>query len=94
MVILVRFRPSDMDACCQKIAGLLCQGGQSSPRSLVKLIDNTGLARSSVMMHLKHLEGESLVAKEETLHGSVGRPKTLYKPSSKLLERTIQTKSD
>ena len=83
-----------MDASCERMASLLCQGGQSSPRSLVKLVQKTGLARSSVMMHLKHLEGQSLVVKEEILQGSVGRPKMLYKPSSKLLEQRVQTKSD
>ena len=83
-----------MDACCEVIAKLLCQDGQSSPRSLAKLVEKSGLARSSVMMHLKHLEGQSLVIKEEILQGSVGRPKMLYKPSPKLLETSIQTKSD
>jgi predicted ArsR family transcriptional regulator len=83
-----------MDACCERIASLLCQGGQSSPRSLAKLLEKTGLARSSVMMHLKHLEGQALVVKEEILGGSVGRPKMLYKPSPKLLEQMLQTKSD
>ncbi len=83
-----------MDACCERISNLLCQGGQSSSRSLAKLVEKTGLARSTVMMHLKHLEGESLVVKEEILRSSVGRPKMLYKPSPKLLEQRIQTKSD
>jgi len=46
------------------------------------------------MMHLKHLEGQSLVVKEEILQGAVGRPKMLYKPTPKLLESSIQTKSD
>ncbi len=82
-----------MDACCEKIAGLLCEDGQSTSRSLAKLVERTGLASSSVMLHLKHLEGDSLVTKEEILQGRVGRPKMLYKPASKLLE-SIQTKSD
>ena len=38
-----------MDACCQRIAGLLCQSGQSAPRRLAKLVEKTGLARSSVI---------------------------------------------
>jgi len=46
------------------------------------------------MIHLKHLEGQSLVLKEEILQGSVSRPKMLYKPSPRLLERNLQTKSD
>jgi predicted ArsR family transcriptional regulator len=83
-----------MDACCERISGLLCQGGQSSPRSLAKLVEKTGLARSSVMLHLKHLEVQSLVIKEEILQGSIGRPKMLYKPAPKLLEQISQTKSD
>jgi len=83
-----------MDVCCERIAGLLCQGGQSSPRSLAKLVEKTGLARSGVMTHLNHLEGQSLLVKEEILQCSVGRPKMLYKPSSKLMEQSTQTKSD
>src|SRR5689334_7405300 len=34
----------------------------------------------------------ALVLKDEILGGSVGRPKMLYKPSPKLLERMLQTK--
>jgi predicted ArsR family transcriptional regulator len=83
-----------VDTCCEVIAKLLCQDGQSSPRSLAKLVEKSGMARSSIMMHLKHLEGQSLILKEEILRGSVGRPKTLYKPSPKLLENINQTKSD
>ena len=83
-----------MDACCERIVNLLSQAGQSSPRSLSKLVEKSGLARSSVMMHLKHLESESLVIKEEILLGSVGRPKMLYKPSPKLLTEYARTKSD
>jgi predicted ArsR family transcriptional regulator len=45
------------------------------------------------MLHLKHLEKESLLSKGEILQSKVGRPKMLYKPTTKLLE-TIQTKSD
>jgi response regulator of citrate/malate metabolism len=82
-----------MDACCERIARLLCQGGQPTPRSLAKLVERADLARSTVM-YLKHLESQALVVKEEILQGSVGRPKTLYKPSSKLLEQNSQTKSD
>jgi hypothetical protein len=44
------------------------------------------------MMHLKDLEGQSLVLKEEILRGSVGTPKMLYKLSHKLLEKSTQTK--
>jgi len=57
-------------------------------------VEKAGLARSSVMMRLKHLEGQSLVVKEEILQGSVGIPKMHYKPSSKLLEQSVDTKSD
>jgi predicted ArsR family transcriptional regulator len=45
------------------------------------------------MLHLKHLEKESLLTKEEILQSKVGRPKMLYKPTPKLLD-AIQTKSD
>jgi predicted ArsR family transcriptional regulator len=82
-----------LDTCCLRLADLLCQGGQSSPRSLAKLVEKTGLARSTVLLHLKHLETNSLLAKEEILQGKAGRPKMLYKPASKLLER-VKTKSD
>ena len=82
-----------MDACCKRIAELLRQNGQSSPRSLVKMVEKTELARSTVMTHLKHLERDSMLAKEEIIQGRVGRPKVLYKPSLKLLE-SFRTKSD
>ena len=82
-----------LDACCQKIVYLLCQGGQSSPRSLAKLVEKTELARSTVLSHLKRLEANSLLAKEEIIQGKVGRPKMLYKPTKMLLE-TVKTKSD
>jgi predicted ArsR family transcriptional regulator len=82
-----------LDTCCQKIAQLLCQEGQPTPRSLGKLVEKTGLARSTVMLHLKHFEKDSLLTKEEILQSKVGRPKMLYKPAAKLLD-TVQTKSD
>jgi len=82
-----------LDACCQKIAELLCQEGQSTPRSLAKLVEKTGLARSTVLLHLKHLEKDSLLTKEEILQSKVGRPKMLYRPAAKLLD-AVQTKSD
>jgi predicted ArsR family transcriptional regulator len=83
-----------MDACCKKIAELLCQGGQPSPRSLVRLVEKTNLARSTVMIHLRHLEAQSLLTKEEMLQGAIGRPKMLYKQTPKLLEDLVKTKSD
>jgi predicted ArsR family transcriptional regulator len=43
------------------------------------------MVRSSIMLHLKHLERESLLAKVEILENKVGRPKMLYKPTMKLL---------
>ena len=82
-----------MDAYCQKLVELLCQEGHSTPRSLTKLIERTGLARSTVMLHLKHLGKDSILTKEEILQSRVGRPKMLYKPAAKLLDMT-QTKSD
>ena len=51
------------------------------------------MARLTVMLHLKHLEKDSLLTKEELLQNRVGRPKMLYKPAAKLLDM-IQTKSD
>ena len=82
-----------MDACCHRIAQLLCQDNQSTPRSLTKLVEKSNLARSTVMLHLKHLEADSLLAKEEILREKVGRPKILYKPTENLL-KSLRTKSD
>ena len=82
-----------LDSCCKRLAGLLCQGGMSTPRTLAKVVEKSGLARSTVMAHLKHMEGDGLVEKEELAQGRVGRPKVLYKPSPKLLEMS-KTKSD
>jgi predicted ArsR family transcriptional regulator len=45
------------------------------------------------MLHLKHLEKDSLLTKEEILQSKVGRPKMLYKSAAKLLD-AVQTKSD
>jgi predicted ArsR family transcriptional regulator len=45
------------------------------------------------MLHLKHLEKDALLTKEEILQSKVGRPKILYKPAAKRLD-TVQTKSD
>ncbi len=59
------------DSCCRKIAGLFCQGAQASPRTLPKLVEKTGLARSTVIFHLKHLEADTLLIKEEILQGKV-----------------------
>ncbi|MDG6925689.1 MAG: hypothetical protein JRN09_03960 [Nitrososphaerota archaeon] len=75
-----------MDSACRRIAGLLFHDTQTSPRSLAKLVEKSGLARSSVMAHLKHLEGQGLITKEEILGGSVGRPKMLYKPTQMLIK--------
>ena len=66
-----------MDSCCRKIAMLLCEDGQSTPHSLAKFLDRAGLARSTAMLHLKHLEKDSLLAKEEILQRTVGRPEML-----------------
>lgn len=82
-----------MDACCERISRLLCQDGQYTPRSLAKLVEKSGLARSTAMFHLKHLEEGSLLTKEEILQTRVGRPKILYTPSEALLDR-YRTKSD
>jgi predicted ArsR family transcriptional regulator len=57
------------------------------------VVEKSGLARSTVMAHLKHMEGDGLVEKEELAQGKVVRPKMLYKASTKLLEM-IKTKSD
>ncbi len=82
-----------MDACCHRIAQLLCQDSQPTPRNLAKLVEKGALARSTVLLHLRHLQADSLLTKEEILQGKVGRPKVLYKPSEKLLQG-FRTKSD
>jgi predicted ArsR family transcriptional regulator len=55
-------------------------------RTLAKVVEKSGLARSMMMAHLKHMKLDGLVEKEELVQGSVGRPKVLCKPSPKLLE--------
>ncbi len=45
------------------------------------------------MSHLRDLEKEELLDKEEILQSKVGRPKILYKPSARLLAAS-KTKSD
>jgi hypothetical protein len=82
-----------LDSCCKRLAGLLCQGGISMQRTLAKMVEKSGLARSTVMAHLKHMKVNGLVEKEELVQGRVGRPKVLYKPSPKLLQMS-KTKSD
>ena len=73
--------------------GCFAKGAQASPRTLPKLIEKTGLVRLTILFHLKHLETDTLLIKEEILQGKVGRPKVLYKPSKKLLD-LVKTKSD
>jgi predicted ArsR family transcriptional regulator len=62
-------------------------------RTLAKVVEKSGLARSMVMVHLKHIKVDGLVEKEELVQERVGRPKVLYKPSPNLLEMS-KTKSD
>jgi hypothetical protein len=38
-------------------------------RTLAKMVEKSGLARSTVMAHLKHMEGDGLVEKEELVQG-------------------------
>ena len=68
------------DSCCRKIAGLLCQGAQASPRTLPKLVEKTGLARSTVLFHLKHLEADTLLIKEEILQRKEEGPRCFTSP--------------
>ena len=83
-----------LDTCCRKIAELLYQSGQPSPRTLARLVEKTGFARSTVLSHLQHLQSSLLLDKQEILQGMVGRPKVLYKPAAKLMEELGGTKSD
>jgi predicted ArsR family transcriptional regulator len=62
-------------------------------RTLAKVVEKSGLARSMMMAHLKHMKLDGLVEKEELVQGRVGRPKVLCKPSPKLLQMS-KTKSD
>ena len=61
----------ELDTCCKMIAELMRQKGQSFPRNLAKLEERTGLAGSSIMYHLKHLEDGELIVKEEILRNEV-----------------------
>jgi predicted ArsR family transcriptional regulator len=45
------------------------------------------------MLHLKHLEKDFLLTKDDILQSKVGRPKALYNPAAKLPD-AVQTKSD
>jgi len=75
-----------LDSCFKRLAGLLCQGGISTQRTLTKVVEKSGLARSMMMAHLKHMKVDGLVEKEELVQRRVGRLKVIYKPSPKLLE--------
>jgi len=65
----------------------------SIQRTLTKVVEKSGLARSMMMTHLKHMKLDGLVEKEELVQARVGRPKVLCKPSPKLLQMS-KTKSD
>lgn len=63
-----------MDACCERTSRLLCQGSRPIPCGPAKLVEKSGLARSTVMLHLKYIEEGSPLAKEEIRQARVGRP--------------------
>jgi predicted ArsR family transcriptional regulator len=75
-----------LDDGCRRIASLLYQGGKAEYRTLGKLIKSSGFARSTLMLHLKHLQDQGMTEKEEVFLGKVGRPTMHYRPSAKLIE--------
>ena len=67
------------DRYCDKIMSLLTADGQSTPRTVAKLQEKSGLVRSTLFRHLSHLDKLSLVTKEEiSKEGKRGRRKILY----------------
>lgn len=77
--------PPVMDTCCVRIAETLIQNDQYTGRYLNEIKQGSGLAWTTVIRHLKHLEGNSLVTKQK-IYQRLGGPKLLFKPSPKLLE--------
>ncbi len=70
------------DRYCETISSLLVADGQSTPRTLPKLKERSGLVRSTLLRHISHLDRLGLINKEQIPRdGRRGRPKTLYSAS-------------
>ena len=58
---------------------MLVADGQSTPRTLMKLQEKSGLGRSTLLRHLSHQQRLGLVTKEQIPRdGRRGRPKVLF----------------
>jgi hypothetical protein len=73
-----------LDRSCIRIADTLLNAS-SGGSSLVEIMDGTGLAWTTVVQHLKHLEENTLVTREK-IHQRLGGPKHLCKPNMRLAE--------
>jgi DNA-binding IclR family transcriptional regulator len=49
-------------------------------RTLAKVVEKSGLARSTVMAHLKHMKVDGLVEKEELVQGMWVGPRSSTSP--------------
>jgi len=49
------------------------------PMTLAELVDATGFARSTVIIHLERLMSEGLILREKKPVGGRGRPKFVYR---------------
>jgi DNA-binding IclR family transcriptional regulator len=49
-------------------------------RTLTKVVEKSGLARSMVMAHLKHMKLDGLVEKEELVQGMWAGPRSSTSP--------------
>lgn len=76
--------PSIMDLCCMRISNALLRFGPTGRVSQMDIAKLAGLDRSTVIHHLKHLEGDSFVLKE-SVHQQSG-PRLFYMASPKLLK--------
>ena len=71
-----------LDRYCERVSSLLIVDGQSTPRTLAKLQEKSGLVRSTLLRHISHLDRLGLVVKEQIpRQGKRGRPKILYSAS-------------
>jgi len=70
------------DSYCETISSLLILDGQSTPRTLAKLQERSGLVRSTLLRHISHLQRLGFISKEQIPRtGRRGRPKVLYSTS-------------
>jgi predicted transcriptional regulator len=78
------------------ISSLLVFDGQSTPRTLAKLQERSGLVRSTLLRHISHLQRLGFISKEQIPRtGRRGRPKILYSTSEPtIVLAAMKTKKD